>query len=297
MFVNTRRLAERVARHLSERVGDEHVAAHHGSLAKERRLDAEQRLKRGELKALIATASLELGIDIGDVDLVCQISSPRSINAFLQRVGRAGHAVGGTSKGRLFPLSRDDLVECAALLDAVRRGELDEVNVADRSRSTCSHSSSTAEVSAQEWDEEGLYALVRRAYPYRNLTRADFDAVVRMLSEGFSTRRGRHGALIHYDAVHHMLRPRRGARLTALTSGGTIPDNADYQVMLEPESPHCRHRARGLRGREPRGRRLSAGQHLVSHSARRARHGARGGCARSAADDSVLAWRGARPQR
>jgi ATP-dependent helicase Lhr and Lhr-like helicase len=235
VFVNTRRLAERVARHLSERLGEQHIAAHHGSLAKERRLDAEQRLKRGDLKALVATASLELGIDIGDVDLVCQLSSPRSINAFLQRVGRAGHAVGGTSKGRIFPLSRDDLVECAALLDAVRRGELDRLNVASAALDVLAQQL-TAEVSAQEWDEEGLYQLVRRAYPYRNLPRADFNAVISMLAEGFSTRRGRHGALIHHDAVHHMVRPRRGARLTALTSGGTIPDNADYQVMLEPES-------------------------------------------------------------
>ncbi|HEY5101438.1 MAG TPA: DEAD/DEAH box helicase, partial [Steroidobacteraceae bacterium] len=235
VFVNTRRLAERVARHLSERLGEQHVAAHHGSLAKERRLDAEQRLKRGALQALIATASLELGIDIGDVDLVCQLSSPRSINAFLQRVGRAGHAVGGTSKGRIFPLSRDDLVECAALLDAVRRGELDELNVAAAALDVLAQQI-TAEVSAQEWEEEGLYQLLRRAYPFRDLARRDFDAVVTMLAEGFSTRHGRHGALIHHDAIHHMLRPRRGARLTALTSGGTIPDNADYQVMLEPEA-------------------------------------------------------------
>jgi ATP-dependent Lhr-like helicase len=235
VFVNTRRLAERVARHLSERLGDEHVAAHHGSLAKERRLDAEQRLKRGDLKALVATASLELGIDIGDVDLVCQLSSPRSINAFLQRVGRAGHAVGGTSKARLFPLSRDDLVECASLLDAVRRGELDELNVAGAALDVLAQQI-TAEVSAQEWHAESLYELVRRAYPYRDLQRDAFDSVVAMLADGFSTRRGRHGALIHHDAIHHVLRPRRGARLTALTSGGTIPDNADYQVMLEPEA-------------------------------------------------------------
>jgi ATP-dependent Lhr-like helicase len=235
VFVNTRRLAERVARHLSERLGDAHVTAHHGSLAKERRLNAEQRLKRGELKALVATASLELGIDIGDVDLVCQLSSPRSINAFLQRVGRAGHAVGGTSKGRLFPLSRDDLIECAALLDAVRRGELDRLQVPADALDVLAQQI-TAEVSAQEWDEEGLYQLVRRAYPYRKLARKAFDDVLVMLAEGFSTRRGRHGALIHHDTVNHMLRPRRGARLTALTSGGTIPDTADYQVMLEPES-------------------------------------------------------------
>jgi ATP-dependent Lhr-like helicase len=235
VFVNTRRLAERVARHLSERLGDEHIAAHHGSLAKERRLDAEQRLKRGDLKALVATASLELGIDIGDVDLVCQLSSPRSINAFLQRVGRAGHAVGGTSKGRIFALSRDDLVECAALLDAVRRGELDKLHLAGDSLDVLAQQI-TAEVSAQEWDEEALFELVRRAYPYRHLERKAFDAVLEMLATGFSTRRGRHGALVHHDAVQHRLRPRRGARLTALTSGGTIPDTADYQVLLEPES-------------------------------------------------------------
>src|SRR6516165_2187130 len=204
VFVNTRRLAERVTRHLSDLLGEEDVAAHHGSLAKEQRLDAEQRLKHGRLKALVATASLELGIDIGDVDLVCQIGSPRSIASFLQRVGRSGHAVDGTPKGRLFPLSRDELVECAALLDSVRRGELD--------------------------------ALVRRAWPYRNLSREDFAAVVEMLADGFSTRRGRRGALIHHDAVNRVLRGRRGARLTALTSGGTIPDNADYQVLLEPEN-------------------------------------------------------------
>ena len=235
VFVNTRRLAERAARHLSERLGTEHVAAHHGSLARERRLDAEQRLKRGDLKCLVATASLELGIDIGDVDLVCQLSSPRSINAFLQRVGRAGHAVGGTSKGRIFALSRDDLVECAALLDAVRRGELDLLHVAGDSLDVLAQQI-TAEVSAQEWDEEALFELVRRAYPYRHLERKSFDAVLDMLATGFSTRRGRHGALVHHDAIHHRLRPRRGARLTALTSGGTIPDTADYQVLLEPES-------------------------------------------------------------
>jgi ATP-dependent Lhr-like helicase len=234
VFVNTRRLAERIARHLSERIGEEHVAAHHGSLAKERRFKAEQQLKRGELKALVATASLELGIDIGDVDLVCQIGSTRSINAFLQRVGRAGHAVGGTSKGRLFPLSRDELVECAALLDAVRRGELDRLIIPCNALDVLTQQI-TAEVAAREWQEDALFDLVRGAYPYRGLRREDFDACVRMLAQGFSTRRGRHGALIHHDAVNAMLRPRKGARLTAITSGGVIPDNADYKVMLEPE--------------------------------------------------------------
>ena len=234
VFVNTRRLAERISRHLAERIGEANVAAHHGSLAKERRFKAEQQLKRGELKALVATASLELGLDIGDVDLVCQIGSTRSINAFLQRVGRAGHAVGGTSKGRLFPLSRDELVECAALLDAVRRGELDRLRVPCDALDVLGQQI-TAEVAAREWHEDALFELVRGAYPYRGLARQDFDDVVRMLAQGFSTRRGRHGALLHYDSVNSLLRPRKGARLTSLTSGGAIPDNADYKVMLEPD--------------------------------------------------------------
>jgi ATP-dependent Lhr-like helicase len=235
VFVNTRRMVERLARHLSERLGEENVAAHHGSLSKERRLNAEQRLKRGDLKVLVATASLELGIDIGDVDLVCQIGSTRSINSFLQRVGRAGHSVGGTSKGRLFPLSRDELVECAALLEAVRHGELDHLKVPENSLDVLAQQI-TAEVSAREWSEDELFSLLRGAYPYRNLSRADFDECVTMLAEGFSTRRGRRGALLHHDTVNKMLRPRKGARLTAITSGGAIPDNADYRVMLEPES-------------------------------------------------------------
>ncbi len=235
IFVNTRRLAERVTRQLSERLDASQVAAHHGSLAREQRLDAEQRLKRGALKALVATASLELGIDIGEVDLVCQLGSPRSIASFLQRVGRSGHAIDGLPKGRLFPLSRDELVECAALLDSVRRGELDRLRVPEQAQDVLAQQI-VAEVATREWPEAELYALVRRAWPYRALARADFAAVVGMLAEGFSTRRGRRGALIHHDAVNHVLRGRRGARLTALTSGGTIPDTADYQVLLEPEN-------------------------------------------------------------
>ena len=235
IFVNTRRMAERVTRQLSERIGAEYVAAHHGSLAKEQRLDAEQRLKHGKLKALVATASLELGIDIGEVDLVCQLGSPRSISAFLQRVGRSGHAVAGTPKGRLFPLSRDELVECAALIDSVGRGELDRLVILQQPLDVLAQQI-VAEVATQEWSEDELFALIRRAWPYRALTREDFAAVITMLAEGFSTRRGRRGALIHHDAVNHMLRGRRGARLTALTSGGTIPDNADFQVLLEPEN-------------------------------------------------------------
>ena len=235
VFVNTRRMAERVARELTDRLGERAVTAHHGSMAKELRLAAEQRLKRGELKALVATASLELGIDIGDVNLVCQIGSPRSIATFLQRVGRSGHAIGGTPKGRLFPLSRDDLVECAALVDSVRRGELDRLIIPERPLDVLAQQI-VAEVAAQDWPEAALYDRLRRAWPFRSLAREDFDAIVRMLAEGFATRRGRRGALIHRDAVNRILRGRRGARTTALTSGGTIPDTADYQVLLEPEN-------------------------------------------------------------
>ena len=235
VFVNTRRQAERLARHLSERLGEEHVAAHHGSLAKETRLDAEQRLKGGRLRALVATASLELGIDIGEVDLVCQIASPRSISAFLQRVGRSGHSVGGTPKGRLFPLSRDDLAECTALIAAVRRGELDLLVMPVKPLDVLAQQI-VAEVAAREWDEAQLFALLRGAYAYRDLERAEFDEVLRMLAEGYSTRRGRHGALIYHDAVNKLVKGRRSARLTALTSGGTIPDTADYQVILEPQA-------------------------------------------------------------
>ena len=224
-----------MTRQLSDRLGEEAVAAHHGSLAKEQRLDAEQRLKHGKLKALVATASLELGIDIGDVDLVCQIGSPRSIANFLQRVGRSGHAVDGTPKGRLFPLSRDELVECTALIDSVNRGELDRLTIPEKPLDVLAQQI-VAELAAREYSEDDLFALLRRAWPYRALSREDFNAVVTMLAEGFTTRRGRRGALIHHDAVNRMLRARRGARLTAITSGGAIPDNADYKVLLEPEN-------------------------------------------------------------
>ena len=235
VFVNTRRMAERVAAQLSERLGDEAVTAHHGSMSKERRLSAEQRLKNGELKALVATASLELGIDIGDVELVCQLGSPRSIATFLQRVGRSGHMIGGTPKGRLFPLSRDDLVECAALIDSVRRGELDRLSIPDAPLDVLSQQI-VAEAAAQDWKEAELYARFKGAWPFRHLARERFDEVARMLADGFATRLGRRGALLHRDAVNGILRGRRGARTTALTSGGAIPDTADYQVLLEPEN-------------------------------------------------------------
>ena len=235
VFVNTRRMAERAARHLSERLGKEHVAAHHGSLSKELRLDAEQRLKRGELKVLVATASLELGIDIGDVDLVCQLGSPRSIAAFLQRVGRAGHHVGGVPKGRLFATTRDELMECAALLDAVRRGELDRLPMPEAPLDVLAQVI-VAEVAAREWDEDSLFALVRRAWSFRALPREAYDAVLAMLAQGYASRFGTRGAWLHRDGVNRLLRPRRGARQVAIQSGGTIPDVGDYSVMLEPES-------------------------------------------------------------
>jgi ATP-dependent Lhr-like helicase len=235
VFVNTRRLAERAARQLSERLGADRVAAHHGSLAREIRLDAEQRLKRGELKLLVATASLELGIDIGDVDLVCQIGATRTIAAFLQRVGRSGHSVGGLPKGRLFPLSRDDLCDAAALLDAVRRGELDRIAVPAKPLDVLAQQI-VAEVAHQAWREAELFERFRRAYPFRALAREDFVAVVQMLADGFHTRRGRRSAHVHRDAVNGVLRGRRGAALTAVTSGGTIPDTADYAVVLEPQA-------------------------------------------------------------
>ncbi|MFJ3484512.1 DNA glycosylase AlkZ-like family protein [Pseudomonas sp. NPDC090202] len=235
IFVNTRRLAERMARHLSERLGRHAVAAHHGSLAKEQRLDAEQRLKRGELQVLIATASLELGIDIGEVDLVCQISSPRSIAAFLQRVGRSGHQVGGTPKGRLFAVSRDDLIECAALLDCVRRGELDTLIIPEAPLDVLAQQI-IAEVSCQEWPEQALFELFRQATPYADLDERHYQALLAMLAEGYSGRQGVRAAYLHRDAVSHTLRGRRGSKLTAVTSGGTIPDNADYSVILEPQA-------------------------------------------------------------
>jgi ATP-dependent Lhr-like helicase len=234
VFVNTRRMAERVARHLSDRLGKDSVTAHHGSLSKETRLDAEMRLKSGALKALVATASLELGIDIGHVDLVCQIGSPHRIATVLQRIGRSGHTIHGTPNGRIFPISRDDLVECAALLRSIRAGDLDRIVSHDAPLDVLTQQI-VAEASSSDYQEDDLFALVRRAWPYRNLSRADFDAVVTMAAEGFATRRGRRGALLHRDEVNRRLRGRRGSRLLAITSGGAIPDMADYRVVLDPD--------------------------------------------------------------
>ncbi len=234
VFANTRRLVERIARHLSERLGDDAAAAHHGSLSKEARQEAERRLAHGQLKVLVATASLELGIDIGSVDLVCQVGSPRAISTCLQRVGRSGHTLGGTPKGRLFPTSRDDLVECAAILREIRRGALDQRVIPEGSLDVLAQQI-VAETAAHPWSEDALFDLCRRAYPYRNLPRKDFDAVIHMLATGFATPRGRRGALVHRDGVNRRLRARRGNRMVAITSGGAIPDTADYRVVLDPE--------------------------------------------------------------
>jgi len=235
IFVNTRRLAERMAHNLTDRLGEEVVTAHHGSMSKDHRFDAEQRLKSGSLKCLVATASLELGIDIGSVDLVCQIGSPRSIATFLQRVGRAGHSVKGTPKGRLFPISLDDLLECSALLDSVRRGELDKIVMPEKPLDILAQQL-VAEVACREYKTDELFQLVKKAFPYSALERREFDEVIKMLSEGFTTRNGRRSAYLHYDMVNERVIGRKGARLTALLSGGAIPDNFDYDVVLEPEN-------------------------------------------------------------
>jgi ATP-dependent Lhr-like helicase len=234
VFVNTRQMAERVARHLGERLGPERVAAHHGSLAKDRRLALEQRLKAGDMKAIVATASLELGIDVGSVDLVCQIGSPRSITTFLQRIGRSGHALGRTSRGRLFATSRDELVECAALVRAVAAGRLDAI-AAPRCPLDVLAQQIAAECAARDWPEDALYEAFRRAAPFEALSREDFDAVVAFLADGPASRLGRAGALLHRDGVHGVLRARRGTRIHALTNGGAIPDVADYRVVADPD--------------------------------------------------------------
>ena len=234
VFVNNRRLSERMSHALGAALGEEQVAAHHGSLSRERRLDAEQRLKSGALRVIVATASLELGIDIGEVDLVCQFGSPRSIMTFLQRVGRSGHHISGTPKGRLFPLSRDELVESTALLAAAQQGELDRIVVPEQPLDVLAQQI-VAEVSAREWAADDLFAACRRAWPYRTLPRERFDAVVTMLAEGFSTARGRRAAYLHHDVIGGRLRGRRGAGLAALTNGGAIPDNFDYHVRVDPQ--------------------------------------------------------------
>jgi ATP-dependent Lhr-like helicase len=234
VFVNTRRLAERVSHHLEERLGPNCVLPHHGSLSRGLRLDSEARLKRGELKAVVATASLELGIDIGSVDLVCQIGSPRAIAVALQRIGRSGHWVGAKPEGRLFATTRDELIECAALVSAIRSGELDELEMPEAPLDILAQQI-VAAAASEEFAEDALFELVRSTKSYRNLLRKDFDAVIEMLSEGIAGAWGRRGAFLHRDQVGHTVRGRRGARLAAITSGGAIPENAQYQVVAEPE--------------------------------------------------------------
>ena len=234
VFVNTRRLVERVAHLLSDRLGEENVAAHHGSLSRETRYDTEQRLKEGRVRVCVASASLELGIDIGDIDLVCQIGSPRNIGVALQRVGRSGHFLGGMPKGRFFPLTRDELVETVALLRCIRGGALDALRIPPWPLDVLAQQV-VASCVMEEWEEDALYALLTRAYPYRELTRERFDDVVRMLSEGVAGRWGRTTAYLHRDGVNRKVKARRGARITAVTNGGAIPDTADYRVIAEPD--------------------------------------------------------------
>ena len=237
VFVNTRRMAERVAHELGEYLGDDlgaHVAAHHGSLSLKRRQRVESRLRAGDLKALVATASLELGIDVGPVELVAQIGSPRAIGTFLQRVGRSNHTRDGVPRGVLYPASRDELVECAALLRGVRHGRLDAIPVPENPLDILAQHL-VAECAAEQWSEDDLFRLVKRAAPFAGLPREDFDEVADMLGEGIRTGRGQRAYYLHRDQVNGLARARRGARITALTSGGAIPELGDYRVVAEPD--------------------------------------------------------------
>ncbi|HEY2912889.1 MAG TPA: helicase-related protein, partial [Candidatus Angelobacter sp.] len=234
VFVNTRRLAERVSFNLAERMGEDVVGAHHGSLARKLRLDAESKLKNGELKVLVATASLELGIDIGHVDLALHIGSPRSIGVSLQRFGRAGHWRGAVPKGRFFPTTRDELIECAALVRSIHHGELDRLIIPDAPLDILAQQI-VAICAAEEWGEDELFVLVKRAYPYRQLERKDFDDLLTMLGDGIASQRGRFGAYLFRDRVNKRLKARRGARMIAIMNGGAIPETALYTVVAEPE--------------------------------------------------------------
>jgi ATP-dependent Lhr-like helicase len=235
IFVSTRKLSERVAHQLTQRLGEDNVLSHHGSLSHKSRQRTEQRLKEGSLKAVVATASLELGIDIGHIDLVCQLGTPRSIATFLQRIGRAGHSLGLVPKGRLFALSREELIECMALIRAVHERRLDRVEIPKAPLDILAQQI-VAATACEDWDEDALFERCRRAYPYRDLSRTDYDAVLEMLGEGIAPQRVRHGAYLHRDRVNRRLRARKGARLTAVTCGGAIPEIADYRVVTDDEN-------------------------------------------------------------
>ncbi|MHB1937568.1 MAG: DEAD/DEAH box helicase [Acidobacteriaceae bacterium] len=234
VFVNTRRMVERLSHAVGERIGAENVAAHHGSLSRKLRLDAETRLKNGEIKLLVATASLELGIDIGAIDLVCQVGSTRAVAAGMQRIGRAGHWRGAIPKGRFFATTRDDLIECAALVQAMRAGDLDRLEIPPQPLDVLMQQM-VAACAAESWKEDTLYSVLHRAYPYRDLTRGEFDELIQLLHRGIESSRGRYGAFVMRDAVHGELHARRGARLAAVCNGGTIPDTAQYAVIMQPE--------------------------------------------------------------
>src|SRR5215467_10236981 len=234
VFVNTRRLAERVAFNLAERLGEDAVAAHHGSLARKLRLDAENKLKNGEVKVLVATASLELGIDVGYVDLACHIGSPRSVAVALQRFGRSGHWRGAVPKGRFFPTTRDELIECASLVHAIHLGDLDRLIIPEAPLDILAQQI-VAMCAADEWDEDELFTTIIRAFPYRNLRRQDYDDLLAMLADGIASQRGRFGAYLYRDRVNKRLKARRGARMVAIMNGGAIPETALYTVVAEPE--------------------------------------------------------------
>jgi ATP-dependent helicase Lhr and Lhr-like helicase len=234
VFVNTRAMVERLAFCLGERLGVENVGAHHGSLSRKLRLEAERKLKNGEIKLLVATASLELGIDIGSIDLVCQINSPRAIAAAMQRVGRAGHWRGATPKGRFFSTTRDDLMESAALVRAMRSGVLDRLEIPDCPMDVLMQQI-VAACAAEPWEEDALYDVVRRAHPYRGLSRETYEELLCLLTEGIESSRGRYGAYLLRDRVNGRIQSRRGARTIAVSNGGTIPDTALYSVIVQPE--------------------------------------------------------------
>src|SRR5467141_92574 len=235
VFVNTRRQVERVAHQLAQRLGEDQVVAHHGSMSRALRLAAEEKLKRGQVRCAVATASLELGIDVGAVDLVVQLESPRSFSVALQRIGRASHHRGGIPKGRLFPATRDQLVECAALVRGMRAGNLELTRIPQWPLDVLAQQL-VAMAACEDLAEDEAYALVRRAWPYRELPRAEFDAVIEMHAEGVARRAGRaQGARLHRDGVNRIVKGRRGSRLAAITSGGAIPETAQYAVVAEPE--------------------------------------------------------------